>query len=353
MTPKYNRFDGYKVLLHPEKVSDILAGAMPSPVEWVIYPSNTCGYQCAHCIMAREQVDHRNTLSKQAMLKIPKDVQEHDIQCVIFSGGGDPLLNPMTMDVARQLKKQGTLVGLNNQGYLCHDPTPFNFVRYSVDAATPETYSKIHGVNQECWFRVNKNIQHHANLRARGEKIEMGLAFLVTPWNWQEVEHFVEWGQAFSPDFIHIRPAYLDADYLDKKYPGGGSLLKDSIIPALRELSKKLSNQHTNVYFRVDKFEGFWSPKLYQKCRATPLMAVTSGDGAFLVCQDRGISAEENYLRWGNYNTQSFKDIWWGQEHLDVLEKIDLPKCPRCVENGYNEIIEQVVMNNSLRKELL
>lgn len=349
--PKYNRFDPYKVLLHPEKLTDIVAGNIPAPVEWVIYPSNVCGYQCAHCIMAREQVDHRNTLSEEAMNKIPVDVIENGIQCVIFSGGGDPLLNKHTNRIAYQLKNMGIKVGINNQGYLLTDPTPFNFIRYSVDAATKDTYKKIHGVDG--WDRVNENIQNHADLRAEGHKIEMGLAFLITPWNWDEVESFVDWAQKFNPDFIHIRPAYLDAGYLDIRYPGGGIEMKEKIVPALRKCAKDISEKYENVYFRVDKFEGFWSPKIYSKCRATPLMAVTSGDGAFLVCQDRGISKDEEYLRWGNYNTQSFKEIWWGKEHKEVIEKIDLPRCPRCVENGYNEIIEHVYINDALRADLV
>jgi hypothetical protein len=140
---------------------------------------------------------------------------------------------------------------------------------------------------------------------------------------------------------------------MEAQYPGGGKELKDVIIPKLRELSHKLQDEHKNVFFRVDKFEGFWSPKTYGKCRATPLMAVTSGDGAFLICQDRGISAEENYLRWGNYNTQTFEDIWYGAEHKAVIEKIDLPKCPRCVENAYNDVIEHVFMNDSMKVNLI
>lgn len=349
--PKYNRFDPYKVLLHQEKLTDIVAGNIPAPVEWVIYPSNVCGYQCAHCIMAREQVDHRNTLSEEAMNKIPVDVVENGIQCVIFSGGGDPLLNKHTTRIAGQLKAMNIKVGINNQGYLLTDPTPFNFIRYSVDAATRETYKKIHGVDG--WERVNENIKHHAYLREMGYRIEMGLAFLITPWNWDEVGAFVDWAQKFNPDFIHIRPAYLDAGYLDARYPGGGQEMKDVIVPSLRKTAKEISEKYENVYFRVDKFEGFWTPKIYSKCRATPLMAVTSGDGAFLVCQDRGISKDEEYLRWGNYNTQTFKEIWWGKEHQEVINKIDLPRCPRCVENSYNEIIEHVVMNDSLVADLI
>lgn len=347
----YSRFQSFKVLAHSAKIEQIVSGGIPLPVEWVIYPSNVCGYQCGHCIMAREQVDHKNTLSEEAMWKIPDDAARLGIKTVIFSGGGDPLLNRWTLLAASRLKSKGIKVGINNQGYLLNNPNPFDFIRYSVDAATRETYKKIHGVDG--WDRINENISRHSRLRDAGAKIEMGLAFLITPSNWQETAEFVEWAQQYKPDFIHIRPAYLDADYLDAEYPGGGKFLKDTAVPSLRELAKGLEAKYENVYFRVDKFEGYWTPKIYKKCRSTPLMAVTSGDGAFLVCQDRGIRREENYLRWGNYNTQSFEDIWFSDEHKKVIESIDLDKCPRCVEAAYNEIIEHGFVNDTMKLDLL
>lgn len=351
MRTEYNRFNKWKVMRHDGKIRDIVAGRIPAPVEWIIYPSNVCGYKCAHCIMAREQVDHRNTLSEEAMRKIPQDAIKHGIACVVFSGGGDPLLNRHTVETARTLKGLGVLVGINNQGYLLDDPTAFNFIRYSVDAATRETYHKIHGVDG--WERINANIARHADLRRQGHKIELGLAFLVTPWNYQEARQFVEWAQHFQPDFIHIRPAFLDSDYMAERYPGGAEALRSEIVPKMMETARQLEAEYPNVYFRIDKFEGFWTPKRYSKCRATPLMAVTSGDGAFLICQDRGIRKEENYLRWGNYNTQSFEEIWWSKEHERVIADIDLAKCPRCVEVGSNEIIEHVYINDGLKADLL
>jgi MoaA/NifB/PqqE/SkfB family radical SAM enzyme len=351
MRTDYNRFQKWKVMKYSDRINLILNNGIPYPVEWVIYPSNICGYQCPHCIMARTQIDHRNTFSAEAMKRIPLDAVKMKIECVVFSGGGDPLLNPLTLDTARSLKILGIPIGINNQGYLLDDPTPFDFIRYSVDAVTPETYKLIHGVDG--WDRVNKNIRHHFDLRQDGHKIEMGLAFLITPWNYCEVAQFVDWAQQWHPDFIHIRPAFLDADYLDAKYHGGGDELKNTIIPNLQSLAERLQQDHDNVYFRVDKFEGFWTEKKYSKCRANSLMAVTSGDGAFLVCQDRGIRKEDNALRWGNYNTQSFEEIWFSDEHRKVMESIDLKKCPRCVEVGYNEIIENVFVNDGLKAALL
>lgn len=341
LNEKFNRFQGFKILRHSDKIEQIVKGEIPTPVEWVVYPSNICGYRCGHCIMAKEQQDHRQMLSKSAMHKIPEDALRNNIKCVIYSGGGDPLLNPYTLESARRCKEAGILTGINNQGYLLDDPTPFNFVRYSVDAASAETYQMIHNVPlKDGWERVNKNIANHARLRDEGHNIEMGLAFLITPYNWHETYQFCEWASQYNPDFIHIRPAYLDADYLDKQYPGGGIKIKDEIVPSLRDTAKRIKADFPNAYLTIEKFEGYWTPKQYTKCRANSLMAVTSGDGAFLICQDRGIMKEENYLRWGNYNTQTFEEIWFGDEHRKVMESIDLEKCPRCVENGYNETIQ-------------
>lgn len=352
--PEYNRFQGYKILRHSEKIQQILKGEMPAPVEWVVYPSNICGYRCGHCIMAKEQQDHRGMLSKDAMMRIPEDAVRNKIPCVIYSGGGDPLLNPHTLESARKCKEAGIYVGINNQGYLLDDPTPFNFIRFSVDAASADIYQQIHNVPRgDGWERVNENIKKVHELNKKGAGIELGLAFLITPTNWHETASFVEWAQQFDPDFIHIRPAYLDGDYLDRQYPGGGLLLKDKVVPNLRELALALSKQYDNVFFRIDKFEGYWTPKIYEKCRATPLMAVTSGDGAFLICQDRGIMKEENNLRWGDYNKQTFEEIWYGEEHKKAIDSIDLKTCPRCVENKANEIIEYGFVRDDMRMDLI
>lgn len=355
MHEKFNRFQGFKILAHTEKIREIVAGGIPTPVEWVVYPSNVCGYRCGHCIMAKEQIDHRQILSEHAMMKIPEDAKQHKIPCVIYSGGGDPLLNKWTLESARKCKEYGIFTGINNQGYLLKDPTPFNFVRYSVDAASAETYQMIHNVpRKDGWEVVNANIANHARLRKEGHNIEMGLAFLITPYNAHETYAFCEWAMQYDPDFIHIRPAYLDADYLDKQYPGGGIKMKDEIVPSLREVAKRIKADFPKAYLTIEKFEGYWTPKQYTKCRANSLMAVTSGDGAFLICQDRGIMKEENYLRWGNYNVDTFSSIWFGEEHRKVMESIDLDKCPRCVENGYNEVIQMgFVDGDSMKLNLI
>ena len=305
MSNRYHRFESFKVLAHADRLAMIAEDKIPAPVTWVIYPSNACSYQCGHCIMAEEQKQYRAMLSPEAMAKVPGDAIRLGIKTVVFSGGGDPLLNPKTLETARALNAQGIPTGINNQGYFLDDPTPFSFIRFSVDAATPQTYERIHRVDG--WDRVNTNISRVAKLRSNGAKIELGLAFLITPLNWEEAEDFVVWGQQYQPDFIHLRPAYLDPAYMHEDYTDGAETLQHTIIPRMAEMKERVERVWSNVFFRTDKFEGFWTPKQYSKCRANPLMAVTAADGSFLICQDRGIGGDDAALRWGNYNEQSFE----------------------------------------------
>ncbi len=329
MTPKYNRFNPYKILSHKETLDRIVNQEIPYPLQWVIYPSYQCNYACPHCIMKVER--DFSMLSEETMEKIPYDVVKCGCKNVIFSGGGEPLTNPHTLKIAKYLRRQGVKVGMNTNGYLLTDASEIDYLRISVDAGSRETYKKIHGVDG--WEKLQNNL---SNLKRN----ELGLAYLIQPNNWQETEMFVKWAQQFKPNFIHIRPAYLDASYLS-----GGDKMRE-LIPEMEKLKAKLEAENDNVYFKVDKFDGYWNQKLYTKCRANLLKAVLCADGHFTVCQDV-------FIKFGDYNKQSFEDIWFGEEHKKAIEKINLETCPRCVENSYNEILENCILKDNLKMELI
>jgi len=317
---KYNRFQSLKVLSHIDKIRDIKKGVIPAPVEWIIYPSNGCPYDCSHCIM-KEERESKECLSPDVMAKIPEDVVEHGIKTVIFSGGGEPLSNKATTTTARVLKDLGIHTGINTNGLLLDTIKPFNFVRVSVDAATRETYKGVKGYDG--WDTVNANLDKCFHEKT-GEKI--GLAFLITPDNYHEVYQFCEWASQYDYGFLHIRPAFYSDDR-DKKMR--------EITSYLMTVKEAVEKDFRDVFFKIDKFEGYWTPKLFDKCRATPLMAVLAADGKFVVCQDV-------FIRFGDYRKHSFEEAWWGMEHKKALSKIDITKCPRCVENTYNEVIEHI-----------
>jgi MoaA/NifB/PqqE/SkfB family radical SAM enzyme len=327
---KYNRFEKYKILFHASKLDALARGFMVDPVLWYIYPSNVCPFNCGHCIMATERADGL-MIPEEVLNKIPVDAKEHRISTVIFSGGGEPLSNPFTQQTARECRRLGINTGLNTNGALIDELTAdsFDFIRVSVDAATPSTYRSVHGV--DLFGHVEENLMA---MSMHGRRPEFGLAFLVTDENYDEIELFCEWAQKFNPSYIHIRPAYFNDDRMRRFHY------------SMEQKKNKVESKYGNVYFRMDKFDGHWTPKEYSKCRSTPLIAVLTASCQFSVCQDV-------FIKFGDYSVQSFDDIWYSNEHNEAINMIDLEKCPRCVEVGYNEIIEHVIMKDGLRRDII
>lgn len=327
---KYNRFEKFKILRHYDKLVECAKDQYPFPVSMVVYPSYDCNYHCPHCIM-REERKTGGQLSRKTLMKLVDDCVCYGIETVTFSGGGEPLTNPHVEDTARLLREMGIKVALNTNGALLTDASNIDYLRISIDAGTAKTYKKIHGVDGFDHITEKlKTLKHN----------ELGLAFLVQPSNIGEIFDFCDWAQQFDYSFLHIRPAYLDSPHLH-----GGDTMK-LLIPSMDRIKDEVVKQYRNVHFKTDKFDGYWTQRMYHKCRSTPLIGVLCADGKFAVCQD-------NFIKFGDYNKQSLAEIWGSEEHQAAIAKIRLDECPRCVNNGHNEIIERCIINDDLRIGLI
>jgi len=126
-----------------------------------------------------------------------------------------------------------------------------------------------------------------------------------------------------------------------------GEELREICLGLDRELFESYCTPTFTVHFRVDKFRGYWTPRTYSRCWASPIHAVLKATGEFIVCQDR------LDLTFGDYATQSFEEIWHSQEHRRVLDSIDLDTCPRCVSNTINEVVQHVIIEDRMRSALI
>lgn len=328
---KYNRFEKYKALFYMDKLEMLAEDKICTPAQIVVYPSYICNYKCTHCIMQEER-KIGSVLSEQTLNKLVDDVIRLDIKSVIFSGGGEPLTNKFTLSTLKTLYDKGINTSLNTNGFfLPEDVSYINNLRVSIDAGTRETYADIHGI--DAFDKITEKLK-------KIKKQELGLAFLINQYNYKEILDFCEWAQNIDYDFIHIRPAWLDADYLE----GGDELF--SKLDMIMKIKDKVERDYKNVYFRVDKFDGYWNKKYYTSCKSTPLIAVLCADGKFAVCQD-------NFIKFGDYNNLTFEECWFSEDHQKALDSINIHKCPRCVNVGYNEIIENCIMEDSLKKFIL
>lgn len=331
MSNTFDRFNSWKAMLYADKLREIVAGKLPYPVNWHIYPSNNCVYNCNFCIM-KEEKKRKTQLTSDILDKVVADSTRLGIKLIHISGGGEPLTNPYIDTFVGWLGKCGIKIAMSTNGYLLEQLTnKIDHLRISFNAGKKETYKSIHSCDG--FDKVIKNIR---DVIKRKVAKDIGMAYVLTHQNYIEIPEFIKLADEIGVDFVHIRPAFWEEH-------------NEEIIEATKFIRKWYDGSKKdfkiNVYMVSDKFDGYWNNNKFS-CRATPLYPVLSATGEFLLCQDR------LDLRWGDYYKQSFEDIWFSPKHYELIEKAQLCRI-RCVECNVNEIIQRVIINNEIRSELL
>ena len=341
MNKKYNRFFPYKILAHSDKLEAIARGEIPYPIIMHIYPTNFCNNNCSFCIMKKEKNKYPVQLSKKTLFKAVKSAKRVGVKLIHFSGGGEPTLHPNIIDAMQLARKLGikTAISTNGSFFSKELPKVANHIRVSINAGTIKTYKddmkpKAHGLIQ-----VFNNVEKYVKIRNKNKyDCDIGTGFVLSYTNFKDIYQFCKKSNNANADFVHIRPAFLENE--DDK-------IKDIMDDAFMQSEHaKRSFKNLEIFTIKDKFEGYWTPRIYDKCRSTPLIAVLSATGEFIVCQDV-------FIRFGNLNTENIEKIWGSKEHKKAINKIKLNNCPRCVENNINEIIQHCFINDEVRMDLI
>jgi MoaA/NifB/PqqE/SkfB family radical SAM enzyme len=331
MSNDFSIMNSWKCLLYKREAEAILAGKFLPPVVVHIYPTNFCPFRCSFCIMQSEH-ERQSLLSRHVFTELVRSANRMGVKSLHVSGGGEPTLFPWLSDVddfdgLRVLSTNGSMLTPSKCDL-------FDRVRVSLNAGTAETHKVVCGTGE--WEHILSNVRECLK---SCPKTKLGLGFVVAPSNWHEIPDFLALADMLEVAFVHIRPAYFPPG------PDNDALIK--MMGRVQELVKENTPKGLEVLFSTSKFQGYWGKREYQQCLASPLSAVVAATGELLVCQDR------LDLRFGNLNEKRLEDVWGGEEHLAAIAKIDLDKCPRCVNNAHNEVIEKVFQKNLICQELL
>lgn len=328
MGNEFDEFNSWKGLVYFDSLNKCANRELTSPINWHVYLTNACPYSCNFCIMKKEHKERgKAKLSEKTLEKLAIDATRIGVKAVHMSGGGEPLAHSFINRFAYMLKRGGIKTVLSTNGYfLDRLEEPIDRIRVSFNAGTKENYERIN--NKKDSFK--KVIEKIGSAVKRKVGKSMGMGYVITHENYMEIDNFVRIAEDLGVDFVHIRPAY---------WPEHNQEIMDA-IKKINPYSEKIK-----VKTVTEKFGGFWDDNKYP-CKATLLHAVTAATGEFLICQDR------LDLRWGDYNTQEFEEIWNSQEHFELMEKAQ--NCNiRCVEYPLNKLIQECCIDKKIFIELL
>ena len=285
--------------------------------------------------MSDEKKNFPDSLPASVFYRLVTGINNLGVKCLHVAGGGEPTLYPHL----EYVPLFSGLKVLSTNGRLLTRATAsmFDRIRLSLNAGSSEVHSKMTGTGPDEFPRILKQIE---KLARKPRSYELGLGFVAEMGNWQDIGRACKIADEYELDFIHIRPAFYKRGTSEEKQ-------MRKLAPTIYSAGKAAENICRTPVFNIsEKFEGFWSERKYKKCLASPLIAVVTASGHLVVCTDV-------FIRFGNLHKQEFSEIWGSAEHKKAIAKINIGKCPRCIMNRSNEIMEHVFINNEIKKELL
>ena len=350
---KFKQFSPMKLLHHLDYAKAIAQGKNVYPLSYEIDPSNLCNHGCIWCMYEDFMLEKKEMIRKEKLRSIVDEILGLGAQSITFTGGGDPLTHPETVELIPRIKHTGTSVAIiTNGGLLDREKCwimveNLSYIRISVDAASRATHEKLHcpkNQKNDNYDLILDNIAFLVEEKKRRKKVlQIGVGYLVHPDNVSEIYAFVENMKKIGVDYVQIRPVC-------NLQPDQRRIINTQSREQI-EASVKLTDPDFNIFPMLTRFdEILWSERSYDVCYGHALVGIIAADsGVYLCCQLKG----NPHALLGDLNENTFKEIWSSHQRKGVVENLDPNKCPPCRYNKYNEMLEYMAENDHVHAEFL
>jgi len=335
----------HKVFAHPERVrSALLNPRHTPPITLDVDPTTSCNSHCPNCTFPDTG---RMFLDFDLYKRTVEEVSRLGIKAITFTGGGEPTLHPRFLEMIETAKAYGLEVGLITNGLafsreIAERALPMlSWVRFSLDAGSPEMYRKTHGLNEIAFVKLTENIASAVKIK-RDQKLNtrLGASYLILEADQADFRKAVELGQAAGLDYLQFKPMQIH----DLSSVGGYSYN----LPVIREAEKYLRplvsqnyGEAFNVYFtRLCPQMMDSGPLEYrqsQTCFGQRFTTSLAADGRLYACCHYKYDPD---FELGNLHFDSFETIWGSERRMAFLKVLDPRK--RCLQvcklEGLNEL---------------
>jgi hypothetical protein len=151
--------------------------------------TTACDHACGHCV-DDEVINTGPKYSGDNVLNTIDTLADRGLCSVILIGGGEPTLHPKFGEIVRHIKARGLELGLVTHGGHAHKIVevaeqfqPTDWVRFSIDAATNETYQDIHfgQAGKKPRNTLEEILANGRAVRQANPAIQLGYSYVVVP----------------------------------------------------------------------------------------------------------------------------------------------------------------------------
>jgi len=151
--------------------------------------TTACDHACGHCV-DDEVINTGPKYSGESVLSTIDTLADRGLCSVILIGGGEPTLHPAFGEIVRHIKARGLELGLVTHGGHAHKIVavadqfqPTDWVRFSIDAATNETYQDIHfgQAGKKPRNTLAEILANGLSIKEANPAIQLGYSYVVVP----------------------------------------------------------------------------------------------------------------------------------------------------------------------------
>ena len=366
-----------KVVYHLDTVLDYFKNKSVDPINLEIDPSNACNHSCPFCISGHLHLSkfkdteffNRQMMHKDILMNLVKDLSKTKVKSVSWTGGGEPTMNPALKEAIKYLKENSNIdMGMFSNGSMLTRFDLFetvvdslSWIRISMDAGKAKSYDDLRVTNRSNSFKVVlDNIKKLIKIKKeRNSKITIGVGFVVTQDNYNEVLDFANLFKDLDVDYCQYKPEIIQIERnmaSDKKEQIAPEFWASKVIDLLDQASKILGKKfQCNSYkvqdLIVDKKKTYG--REYKQCIGSQLQPCIGADGEVYVCTNHRGHKERSY---GSLYEKSFSEIWGDvskrgcvMNQIENKEKFSM--CSQlCKPHESNKILWQIKNNLNDKK---
>ncbi len=331
------RIDDTSLIYHPKRLVEWLEKGDCYPINVEIAITNKCNHKCVFCGLdwvPRTKED----LDTKILLNAFPDMAEHGVKSITLSAESEPTLHKDLVEIVQSAKKSGLDVAMATNGERftlekIEQTLPYlTWMRYSIDAATPKTHSKVHGTSIKSFQRIIDNVKYSADFKKKNDlPVTIGTQIVVIKDNFDEVEKLAEMMGEIGVDNLQVKPYshHPCSNLPDISFDLSKSKLKDKLEKYDYVIYRKEAIRHNKK-------------KIYDQCYSLPFYCLIDARGNVMPCN---MFYNDSSLIYGNlYDANgSFSKIWESEKRKEVIAKVgsmQLDKCRNaCVPAAKNEFL--------------
>lgn len=320
----HDRFaiDRHKLFWHLDRVAEWQKERMVAPIYIEISPVSYCNHQCIFCGLDFAHNEQVMMDAEILMIRI-EEMAKLGVKSIMFAGEGEPLLHPRLADITAHAKNCGIDVSITTNGMagnrdLWEKLLPsLTWIRFSIDAATPETYAVVHGIFPTSFGRTVASLKEAVTVKQEQDiPVTIGVQFLMIQQNLTDIKTALQLYSDIGLDYLSFKPYSEHPQMLNKS----GFTYSSAMIDAIEKIVQNFVRSNiskTAIIFRKAATEAYSDgAKRFSSCCALPFWGYLSSKGDFYTCS---VYLNDERFKVGNMYTETMKAILFGDKRLKSI----------------------------------